>query len=401
MVEAKPSGFKRHATKYPGVYYRLGTHHGTGKQEKIYYISFYRDGKRIEEKVGREKQDDMTPARAASIRARKIEGEPTRKEVREAEQAEKQAEAERWTFNRLWEEYKAGRPDLKGIASYETIMARYLSPAFGEKEPREIAPLDVDRLRLTLSKKKSPGTVKNVLELLRRLSNFAAKKQLCDPLPFPLTMPKVNNLKTEDLNPEQMKRLLTVLREGIVTAKDGTKTILNHDAREMMLLALSTGMRRGEIFRLKWDDIDFRRGFITLREPKGGTDQVIPIPDEDEVREMLLRRPRRKGCPYVFPGRGGKMKADASKHFRAIRDAAGLPQSFRPMHGLRHTYASVLASSGQVDLYTLQRLLTHKSPQMTQRYAHLRDEALKAAAAVAGRLLEQASAETKDKASGA
>jgi integrase len=47
------------------------------------------------------------------------------------------------------------------------------------------------------------------------------------------------------------------------------------------------------------------------------------------------------------------------------------------MHGLRHAYASMLASSGNVDMYVLQKLMTHKSPQMTQRYAHLRDEVLK------------------------
>ena len=47
------------------------------------------------------------------------------------------------------------------------------------------------------------------------------------------------------------------------------------------------------------------------------------------------------------------------------------------MHGLRHAYASMLASSGKVDMYVLQKLMTHKSPSMTQRYAHLRDEALK------------------------
>jgi integrase len=63
-----------------------------------------------------------------------------------------------------------------------------------------------------------------------------------------------------------------------------------------------------------------------------------------------------------------------------------LPDDFRPLHGLRHTFASWLASSGEVDLYTLQRLLTHNSPQMTQRYAHLADEALQRAAAVADKL---------------
>jgi integrase len=59
------------------------------------------------------------------------------------------------------------------------------------------------------------------------------------------------------------------------------------------------------------------------------------------------------------------------------------------LHGLRHVYASMLASSGEVDLYTLQRLLTHKSPLMTQRYAHLRDAALKRAANVASDIIGQ------------
>ena len=71
---------------------------------------------------------------------------------------------------------------------------------------------------------------------------------------------------------------------------------------------------------------------------------------------------------------------------RRVRDMAGL-EDFRPMHGLRHSFASALASSGRVDLYTLQKLLTHESPQMTQRYAHLADEAMKRAAGVADELL--------------
>ena len=66
---------------------------------------------------------------------------------------------------------------------------------------------------------------------------------------------------------------------------------------------------------------------------------------------------------------------------------AALPEDFRPLHGLRHNYASRLASTGEVDLYTIQKLLTHSSPQMTQRYAHLRDETLMKAASLADDLL--------------
>ena len=73
-----------------------------------------------------------------------------------------------------------------------------------------------------------------------------------------------------------------------------------------------------------------------------------------------------------------------------IKKVAGLPDGFRPLHGLRHVYASAMASSGQVDMYTLQKLLTHKDPKMTQRYAHLRDEVFKRAADVAGDIFKRA-----------
>jgi site-specific recombinase XerD len=78
------------------------------------------------------------------------------------------------------------------------------------------------------------------------------------------------------------------------------------------------------------------------------------------------------------------------KSITRIKKDAGLPDGFRPLHGLRHVFASMLASSGEVDLYTLQKLLTHKGPSMTQRYAHLRDETLKRASNLAGNIVKQA-----------
>lgn len=107
--------------------------------------------------------------------------------------------------------------------------------------------------------------------------------------------------------------------------------------------------------------------------PKGGQDQKIPI--NEMARELLGSIPKSKG--YVFPGREGKERKTTGVAGRRIRKRAGLPDDFRPMHGLRHAFASMLASSGKVDMYVLQKLMTHKSSQMTQRYAHLRDETLK------------------------
>jgi len=403
LVEVKKA-FKRYPTKYPGVYYRWGTHRGTGKPEKIYYVSFYRGGKRIEEKAGREKADGMTAARAAMIRARKIEGEPTRKEAREAERAEKQAEAERWTFDRLWEEWKAANPHKKGLANDDNRYRTHLAGPFGDKEPRELVPLDVDRLRVRMQKAAAPppgrrrktapsggkpyaiGTIKSVLGLLVRIANFGAKRQLCPGLSFKVEMPKGAKQKTEDMTPEQMARYIRVCREWP-----------DVQAGNFQLLALYTGMRRTEVRNLKWSDVDFDNGFLLIRDPKGGEDQRIPL--SPQAAELLRAHPRVPQNPYVFAGRDGgprglRQIADSS---RRIRDAAGLPQDFRPNHGLRHTFASALASSGEVDLYTLQRLLTHKSPAMTQRYAHLRDEALKAAAKAAGRIIAEVEA-AKEKA---
>ncbi len=368
---------KRHKTKHPGVFYREAERIGGRGLERVYYIVFKKDGKVIEEKVGRQFVDDMTPARAAGIRAERIEGRrQSRKEIREQREAAKHAEAARWTFNRLWQEYKDRKPDLKGVVTDENRFQKHIMPLLGEREPGTLTPFDVDRLRLKLLKTHKPGTVKNVLELLRRQLNFAAKKHLCPTPDFIVEMPKVNNLRTEDLTADQLAALLEAMGADP-----------NVQAADFMKMVLCCGMRRGELFRLRWQDVDFDRGFIHIRDPKGGIDQKIPL--NHAARDLLEGHPR-TDSPYVFPGRGGNQRTDINKQVTRIKQAAGLPKDFRALHGLRHVYASMLASSGQVDLYTLQKLLTHKSPGMTQRYAHLRDEALRRASDLAGDLITQA-----------
>ena len=142
--------FKRVKTKYPGVYYIKGISSVTGKPEKIYYIRYRRAGKMIEEKAGRQYQDDMTPARAAQKRARKIQGdELSNEEVRAEIAAQEKANEGKWTLNKLLEEYKAQRPDLKGIYSDNNRYELHLKSLFGEKEPKEIIQLDVATVQLS------------------------------------------------------------------------------------------------------------------------------------------------------------------------------------------------------------------------------------------------------------
>ena len=375
---------KRIKTDYPGVFYRETKRIGAKGLERVYYIVFKKDGKVIEEKVGRQYVDNMTPAKASGIRAERIEGKrKSRKEIRAEQEAKKLAEKNKWTIDKLWTEYKTQKPNLKGLATDRSRYEKYIEPSFGDKEPKELVPFDVDRLRLRLLKKKSPGTVKNVMELLRRIVNFGVKKHLCAGLTFKIEMPQVNNLKTEDLNDKELKALIKAIDKSE-----------NADAANLMRMALYTGMRRGELFNLKWKDIDFERGFIHIRDPKGGSDQKIPL--NKATGEVLVSHERTKS-PYVFPGRSGARRTDIKKAVGKIKAAAGLPKDFRPLHGLRHVYASMLASSGEVDMYTLQRLLTHKTPQMTMRYAHLRDDVLRRASELAGSLIEQTTKGKKEK----
>ena len=143
----------------------------------------------------------------------------------------------------------------------------------------------------------------------------------------------------------------------------------------------------GRLMGLQWSDVDFERGFITLKgkAAKNKKTKEIPMP---EMARAVLEKLDRTESPYVFPGRGGRKRNDFKRIALRVKDKAGLPKDFRPLHGLRHTFASWLASSGEVDLYTLQKLLKHGSPQMTQRYAHLADEALLRAASVTDKLFQ-------------
>jgi integrase len=199
---------------------------------------------------------------------------------------------------------------------------------------------------------------------------------------FKLKLPQVNNIVIEDLNDAQLKKLVKVI------ADDPDRNVA-----AVMSLALFSGMRRGELLKLQWADIDFDRGFISIKDPKGVQDATIPL--SESVRE-ILKKITQGESPYIFPGKDGKKRHDIRRGANRIKKAAGLPTDFRPLHGLRHVYASMLASSGAVDLYTLSKLLTHKNPQTTMRYAHLRDDALRNASNLAGAIIEQATKKATD-----
>ena len=366
-------------TQYQGVFYREELKLGSKSQiEKVFYIRYRTGGrgsKLIEERIGRE-SEGMTAAKANRERALRARGTvPSNQSKREATEAAKREEEGRPTIARLWAVYDDATAARKNRKTDTGIFNNHILPVFAEKIPAEMVTLDIDRLRIKKLKSLSPQTVKHILSLLRRIINYGVKKGQC-PMPDPsrlhFTFPRVDNQRTENLTREQMAAYL-----------DALDAEPDQNAAALIRLALSTGLRRGALFALRWADIDFERGFITLRGEVAKSGKTERIPLSDAARAVLLRVGRTES-PYVFPGRGGGQRQDFKRIAQRVRDKAGLPKDFRPLHGLRHTFASWMASTGAVDLYTLQKLLTHGSAQMTQRYAHLADEALQRAAAVAG-----------------
>ena len=378
------AGKPRMKTNYPGVFFRIAERKGKSGEERVYYIVFKQDGKVIEEKVGRQYADDMTPAKASGIRGERIEGKrASRKDIRAAALAAKAAEAAKPTIARLWDQYQQTFSDRKDTKTDTLRYNLHINEIFKGKTPHEITTLDIDKLRHKLLKTgRSPQTTKHVLALLRRIIRFGVKKGLCaatDPSKLHFEMPKVDNQKTESLTAEQLKKYL----EAIDREPD-------QDAAAFLRLALVTGMRKGALMALQWADIDFESGFILLRGKvaKKGTTERIPL---SHAARSVLRGVKKTDSLFVFPGKNGAQRKDFRKIAVRVKQRAGLPDDFRPLHGLRHAYASFLASSGKVDLYTLQKLLTHSSPQMTQRYAHLADEAMQRAASVADEIFDMGS----------
>lgn len=337
-------------------------------RDKKYRVCVSAKGKRVTRVV-----DNLTIARETEAA---IKGDLVRGEY-EIKQNGKKAP----TLKEVWAKYlpwakehkKSWNNDLK-------YYQKHLEPRFGRKTLDAISPLDLEKMKVDLKKglnkrgkPYAPATIRHQLVLLRRLFNLARKWGLYEgksPLES-VSLPRLDNQRTEYLRDDELARLLDTL-----------ETWPCQESAVFIKFALFSGLRRGEMLKLTWDDVDFDRGLITLRDPKGGKTTTIPVsPQALEALRSLKAR-----SSLVFPGKNGGQRADFKGPWQRIRKEAGLPENFR-FHGLRHHFASALVSAG-VDLLVVQRLLTHKDFRTTGRYAHLAPGALKEAAIKSGELLK-------------
>jgi len=206
--------------------------------------------------------------------------------------------------------------------------------------------------------KVSPSTVRKELSFLRRVFNLAIDEwELCNNNPV---LKVIKSLPPETkrvryLTPEEEERLRATLPAWL---------------RPIVIVAMLTGLRRGNILELQVSQVDFRNNLIHVGTTKNGT--PVSIPMTETVRETIRKTidERKVDSPFVFTDDTGKPHTGwkVSMAFKRAAELAGI--SDLRFHDLRHDFATNLVRSG-VDLYRVQKLLNHKDQRMTQRYAHL------------------------------
>jgi integrase len=170
---------------------------------------------------------------------------------------------------------------------------------------------------------------------------------------------RVNNRRLRYPSPEEIACLLDIA-DAVLSP--------------VLVTALHTGLRRGELFALTWQDVDFKLGMIRVVHTKNGNWRENPM--TDTLRTTLQQLPRHLSSDHVFPGKIGQGLVDIRKRFhRALREAKIEGFVF---HDLRHTFASHLVMAG-VDLMTVKEFLGHKDIKMALRYAHLAPDYKRAA----------------------
>lgn len=227
--------------------------------------------------------------------------------------------------------------------------------------PSIIAELRDKLMSESTSRKKlrTPSTANRYLASLSRAFNIAVKEWhwIKENPVSRIRRPKENKPKERYLNKEEIERLLNACHKS-----------KSPHIYPVVLFALSTGARKGEILNLLWEDIDFDRSTATFRDTKNGSDHTVYINKTLAQCLMCEQKKRIVFSKYVFPDSSGLRPADIRTAWeRVVKDAELTKVT---LHTLRHTVGSFLALSGYSTL-EIGKILNHKCISMVKRYSHL------------------------------
>jgi integrase len=273
--------------------------------------------------------------------------------------------AERWFETYVTTNNKASEQHTKNV-----ILRAHLLPWFGAKRLEAIGPGDIEQYKAAkLAANLSPKTVNNQLTVLSKCLRTAAEwGDLA-------TVPRVRLLRARSVRLDFLSRA----EAARLLAADAP-----NPWRLMVLIALRTGMRLGELVALDWADVDLEAGTVTvcrsrwrhvLDATKNYRARHIPI--AADLRTLLLAQPSRAGLVLRSSVTGHHLsQKSATRALRRLCASAGV----RPVgwHILRHTFASHLAAAS-VPVPAIRELLGHSTITTTMRYAHLAPSALRSA----------------------
>jgi integrase len=296
--------------------------------------------------------------------------EPKERELKEqSKRGGMHRDATTITIGRLIEQFLAD-PNTSSLKTFDDLHSRLdwwsAHPLFATTKVMEfgVVQLHAARAKLLASGKKtqgrSPATVNRHLSALRSCWNWARASGL---IPLERAWPSKLLLK------EPPGRAVFLSEDGLA----GLLKVAEADpvVRAAILLSVATGIRRGELLKLKWADVDLGASTLTLYETKNKTTRRVYVPGSAVAALKALREGKVAALGgSVFVNASGKPLGPShlNKRWYRVRAAAGL-KDFR-WHDLRHSCASFLAQNGST-LLEIGSVLGHKSSTMTKRYAHL------------------------------
>jgi integrase len=320
-------------------------------------------------------------------------------------QAERRAKRDAPALTDLIERYLAEEVEPKKkpatVALYRYHLRSMVGPKLGSKKAIAVTHSDVAKLHRELGEE-TPVSANRAIVTLSGVYTFAAKHSLVPEGFNPAR--RVEKFKEQGreryLSNDELGRLGSSLRlgeteglpwprkEGRAHSKhdrnpENRKTVLSPHVTAAFRLLLFTGCRLREILRLRWSEIDFERGLLLLPDSKTGRKAVVL----NAAAVQVLTDLPRVGEFVVAGDSIEKPRADIAKPWNLIRHHADL-DGVR-VHDLRHTHASVGAGAG-LGLPIIGKLLGHKHPETTAKYAHLDTDPLRRASDRIGGTIEAA-----------